>query len=346
MSRAERTTGRENADVSDDRTQIRVPHGDRWEVASAAGGGPVWVSVPTVDELGPVALAHGVSAQAVELLRRHELRHEPERGHRLRAHVERSADGEIVVSVPTLSYVVDSRDVHTGMLVCVLGRDVILTSEIGAAAVLPAAAETLCSGLPVPDEGVRQVLAAIILTLVSRASDVEAELGDAVADTEALVFAEQRGKADPLEQIYALKREIAEARRALNPLTTVLPALQAETREAADAQHASRRTDLWLHRVQASADRLDQHLDAHDSLLDAMLSVHLTQVSVRQNEDMRKISAWAAMGAVPTLIAGIYGMNFAHMPELAWTFGYPLVLGVIAGLCVVLHRAFRRSGWL
>jgi magnesium transporter len=67
---------------------------------------------------------------------------------------------------------------------------------------------------------------------------------------------------------------------------------------------------------------------------------------VRQNDDMRKISAWAAMITVPTALAGIWGMNFKHMPELSWRFGYPLALLVMVVVCVVLFRAFRRSGWL
>jgi len=67
---------------------------------------------------------------------------------------------------------------------------------------------------------------------------------------------------------------------------------------------------------------------------------------MQQNADMRKISAWVAIVAVPTMIAGIYGMNFDHMPELRWTFGYPLALLVMAGTCLLLHRAFRRNGWL
>ncbi|HUF85042.1 MAG TPA: CorA family divalent cation transporter, partial [Acidimicrobiia bacterium] len=69
-------------------------------------------------------------------------------------------------------------------------------------------------------------------------------------------------------------------------------------------------------------------------------------VSVRQNEDMRKISAWVAIAAVPTMIAGIYGMNFEHMPELGWTFGYPLLVGCMVLVCAFMYRQFRQSGWL
>ena len=81
-------------------------------------------------------------------------------------------------------------------------------------------------------------------------------------------------------------------------------------------------------------------------LLMSVLTANLTQTTVRQNEDVRKISAWAAIVAVPTMIAGIYGMNFEHMPELEWRLGYPLVLAVIGVACLTLYRLFRRAGWL
>ena len=81
-------------------------------------------------------------------------------------------------------------------------------------------------------------------------------------------------------------------------------------------------------------------------LLDSALEANLTQVSMRQNEDMRKISAWVAIAAVPTMVAGIYGMNFEHMPELGWRFGYPLVLGLTLSICLFLYWRFKRAGWL
>ena len=81
-------------------------------------------------------------------------------------------------------------------------------------------------------------------------------------------------------------------------------------------------------------------------LLTSILEANLIRVSIRQNDDMRRISAWVAIAAVPTLMAGIYGMNFDHMPELSAWFGYPLVLTVMAAICVFLYRRFRNSGWL
>ena len=89
-----------------------------------------------------------------------------------------------------------------------------------------------------------------------------------------------------------------------------------------------------------------EQLENERELLTSVLTANLSQVGVRQNEDMRKISAWIAIVAVPTMIAGIYGMNFEHMPELRWTFGYPLAVAVMVAICTLLYRRFRRSGWL
>jgi magnesium transporter len=92
--------------------------------------------------------------------------------------------------------------------------------------------------------------------------------------------------------------------------------------------------------------RVVDHVESYDRLLGDILSAHLTRVSVQQNDDMRRISAWVAIAAVPTMVAGIYGMNFDNMPELHWRFGYPVVLTVMAVACLSLFRSFKRSGWL
>ena len=92
--------------------------------------------------------------------------------------------------------------------------------------------------------------------------------------------------------------------------------------------------------------RAAEAIDSIDHLLDNALQAHLAQLSVQQNEDMRKLTAGATIFAVPTAIAGIYGMNFEHMPELTWTYGYPLCLAVIGGLCIGIYWRFKRSGWL
>jgi magnesium transporter len=92
--------------------------------------------------------------------------------------------------------------------------------------------------------------------------------------------------------------------------------------------------------------RLNEAIDAQRELLTTALEAHLTILSVAQNDHMKRITAWAAMIAVPTMIAGIYGMNFANMPELQWQYGYYLSLGAMAAACAALFAGFRRSGWL
>jgi magnesium transporter len=107
-----------------------------------------------------------------------------------------------------------------------------------------------------------------------------------------------------------------------------------------------RRADHYFRDVHDHVLRVSDRLNAVDALLDGALHANLAQVATRQNEDMRKISAWVAIAAVPTLIAGIFGMNFEHMPELGWVVGYPLALALMVVIAVVLHRTFKRRGWL
>ena len=248
-------------------------------------------------------------------------------------------DDWVAVVTPTVWYTEDDRQVHTGELGCLLGPDAVLTFEAGDARVCAHALERLRGPGPTRGDGAQRVALAVVLGLVGVASEVEVALGDAVADTERVVFDRMVG--DPVQRLYDLKREITEARRALLPVAAELPELTApgdERRAVAD-----RRT---LERVASTVERIDRHLDAHDDLLSDMLQVHLAQVSVRQNEDMRKISAWAAILVYPTVVAGVYGMNFTHMPELHWLLGYPFAMALMVVGCVVLFRVFRRVGWL
>ncbi|HEY7718910.1 MAG TPA: magnesium and cobalt transport protein CorA, partial [Pedococcus sp.] len=153
---------------------------------------------------------------------------------------------------------------------------------------------------------------------------------------------------DHAERIYKLKREVAEFRRAVLPLATPVSRLADGAVSGVDPASAP-----WFRDVNDHLLRASDAIEGLDRLLTDVLQANLARVgvrqnaiAVRQNEDMRKISAWAAIALVPTAIAGIYGMNFDTMPELRWRYGYFVVLGVIAGVCLVLHRLFRRNGWL
>ena len=108
----------------------------------------------------------------------------------------------------------------------------------------------------------------------------------------------------------------------------------------------TRRSATYFRDVNDHLIRARDQLDGMHDLLASSLQANLAQVGIRQNEDMRRISAWVAIIAVPTAVAGIYGMNFEHMPELTWTYGYPAVLLVMLTICSSLYWYFRRSGWL
>lgn len=255
------------------------------------------------------------------------------------ANVRRLAADWLLLLAPTVWFTEEDRQVHTGELAVLLGPGTVLTAETGDADVHAIIYAKLC--VPGDPHGtpIQRVVSATVLAVVGGASQVELALGSAVADTERVVFDVQRE--DPVERIYDLKREITEARRALMPVTAALPELlDADVPAHLGLDHRT------LERILMTVERIDRHLDAQDDLLSDMLQVHMSQVSVRQNEDMRKISAWAAILVYPTIIAGVYGMNFRFLPELHWTLGYPFALALMAVGCLVLYRVFRRAGWL
>ena len=189
------------------------------------------------------------------------------------------------------------------------------------------------------DAGPAAVLPCVVHQAVDGYGPVLAAINNAVEEVEEAVFTP--GGPRPTERIYNLSRQVLELRRAMAPLAEMLDRLADES--AAPVGGRLR----WRFREQRARLRhLVEDADALGSLLSNVLQAYLTEVSVRQNDDMRRISAWVAIWAVPTLLAGVYGMNFQHMPELSWRFAYPVVLLVMVGICLVLYRGFKRSGWL
>ena len=144
-----------------------------------------------------------------------------------------------------------------------------------------------------------------------------------------------------IEPIYLIKREVVELRRAVAPLTDDIEWLNKENQDLLSKEVRRQMRDVLDHQILA-ADKIAEY----DEMLSSLVQAALAKVGMQQNQDMRKISAWAAMAAVPTAIAGIYGMNFDNMPELAWTWGYPAVLLLMVTLCAFLYRTFRRNHWL
>jgi magnesium transporter len=182
-------------------------------------------------------------------------------------------------------------------------------------------------------------LHAIVDRVVDDYEPVVDALDDAIKRVEGEVFSP--GRSNPAERIYRLKRDVLELDGA------VVPFLEPVSQLASGVYPlVPRELDSYFRDVEDHLRRVATRVREYRELLTSVLTANLTQFSVLQNEDVRRISAWAAIIAVPTAIAGIYGMNFEHMPELTWTFGYPLVLVVIATVCVALYWRFRKIGWL
>jgi magnesium transporter len=146
---------------------------------------------------------------------------------------------------------------------------------------------------------------------------------------------------NPAQRLYKLEREVLDFHTAVAPLSGVVEELARGHYEVVPEELSEYFRDVSDH-----LRRVETRISGFRDLLGSALHANLTQVSVRQNEDMRKISAWVAILAVPTMIAGIYGMNFDNMPELHWHYGYPIVIAVILTACTALYIRFKRSGWL
>ncbi|MGE0257049.1 MAG: magnesium/cobalt transporter CorA [Alphaproteobacteria bacterium] len=184
------------------------------------------------------------------------------------------------------------------------------------------------------------VLYALMDFVVDQYLPVVQQLEEDVQALEEAIFA-RTGRSEITARTYRLRRDALQLRRAISPLIEVctrlmrfdLPVIREDARPFFQ--------DVFDHVL-----RLDEAIDMQRELLTTGLEAHLALMSVDQNEHMKRLTAWAAIVAVPTLIAGIYGMNFRHMPELVWAYGYYASLAVMAGLSVGLYVAFRRSGWL
>ena len=231
-----------------------------------------------------------------------------------------------------------SEIVETGDLMVFIGRDFVITVRHGELARPPVRAEL--EGEPEqlalgPWWVVYGILDRVVDTYIGVASRVEDDI-DAI---EAQVFSRQvKGR---IARIYQLKRELVEFKRAVVPLQRPLAAM-VEGRQTAMPDEVKRHfRDVADHLV-----RTVELVMSYDDLLNSILQARLAQVTVDQNNDMRKIAAWAAIAAMQTAIAGVYGMNFPNMPEIHWRYGYPLILVVMFGSAIGLYRLFRRSGWL
>jgi magnesium transporter len=163
---------------------------------------------------------------------------------------------------------------------------------------------------------------------------------DKLAALEDNIFSQTRTR-ETTERIYQLKRDLLEVKRAVVPLVDVCNRLvRADVALIPDDARVYFR-DVYDHVI-----RINEMIDTLRELLTTALEANLSLISVSQNEAMKRLAAWAAIIAVPTMIAGVYGMNFKFMPELEWLWGYPVTMIVMVGACGFLYYRFKRAGWL
>jgi magnesium transporter len=204
-----------------------------------------------------------------------------------------------------------------------------------------AAVRTRCESNPgLLAKGPGFVLYAVMDFIVDHYFPVLDTLGDQLESLEDEIFSETFDR-KTVQRIYDLKRNLVEVKRAVSPLVDVcnrlvrfdMPLIHEDTRPYF--------RDVYDHAI-----RINEHVDTLRELLTGALEAHLSLTAVSQNDAMKKLAGWAAIIGVPTMVAGVYGMNFKFMPELEWRYGYPAVMTGLAVVCGFLYYRFKRSGWL
>ncbi len=320
----------ECAVYEDGRRQARDLPLDEACEAAQADGAFVWVGLfePTPEEFESMTREFSLHPLAVEdALSAHE-----------RPKLEHYGDVTFMV-LKTAEYDDDAEQVRFGQVMVFVGPSFVITVRHGTVSDLAEVRRRVESDPDALARGTVSALHAIVDFVVDGYEPVVAGLQTDVDQAEEDLFGGGAGSAVTV-RIYRLGRHVLGFSRAVAPLVAPVEYLARSGMEGGDAMKTYFR-DVYDHLV-----RIHQQVDAMHELLANLLQANLTQVSVRQNEDMRKISAWVAILAVPTMIAGIYGMNFEHMPELRWELGYPAVLTLIAVACSFLYVRFKRAGWL
>ncbi|MFG3339931.1 magnesium and cobalt transport protein CorA [Glycomyces sp. NPDC048151] len=249
-----------------------------------------------------------------------------------------TVDDAVLVLVKTVWYIEATQQVETGDLAFYTDGRALVTVRRGVVDPVPAVRRRLAAEPEFRAEGLPGVVHALFDAIVEQYDGAVEDLADDVSELERAIFSGER--VDRNQEIYFLIRETLEFQNAVRPLVPFARSLK--------QRHGG--TDVLRHpgfgAVAGHLLRVDAAIETCMSLLTTVLTAHQGQIGTWQNEDTKKISAWAAIAIAPTIIAGVYGMNFDHMPELHWTVGYPLALVLMALVCVFLYRGFRRNGWL
>jgi len=222
-----------------------------------------------------------------------------------------------------------------------VGPRYVVSVRHGASSLSYAEVRTRCEASPsLLTKGPAFVLYALMDFVVDQYFPIVDGLEDGLEALEEEVFGQTFNR-ETSERIYRLKRDLVDLKRAISPLVDVCNRLMRWDSELIPDDARAYFRDVYDHVI-----RINEMVDTMRELLTTALEANLALISVSQNEAMKRLAGWAAIIAVPTMIAGIYGMNFRFMPELEWSWAYPTVIGIMLGLCGFLYYKFKRSGWL
>ena len=290
----------------------------------------VWIGLhqPTEDEFDSVQREFDLHPLAVEdAIKAHQ-----------RPKLEEYGDNLFLVLKPA-RYRDVTEEVEFGEILIFMGSGFLITVRHGQTTELHDVREQVESDPERIKRGPAGVLHAIVDRIVDDYTPVLEGVEDDIEEVEEQAFSPAR--VNPAQRIYHLKREVLQLHRATAPLIGPLDRLSRDKHDYVPEEMHSYFRDVYDHAI-----RVNDQVENFREMLNSVLGANLTQVTVRQNDDVRKISAWVAIIAVPTMIAGVYGMNFEHMPELKWTYGYPAVVAVMLTICASLYAYFKRAGWL
>lgn len=303
---------------------------EAYRAMQRGNGSFVWLGLfePSFDELSFIADQFNLHPLAVEdAIHAHQ-----------RPKIE-EYDNTLFAVIKTARYVDHIEIVEIGEIMVFLGHNFVITVRHGEATALTDVRRTIEARQDLLSLGSSAVLWAILDRIVDNYADALDGFSEDVEQIEAAVF--DTHIKSPTERIYKLKREVLEFRRAVDPLADSLGPMSHGDHPLIDPNITKYMRDVHDHVLRDGA-----RLASYDSLLSDVLQANVALASLRQNEDMRKITAWAAILTVITAIAGVYGMNFDNMPETRWHYGYFYCLGFMGLFCTGLYITFRRRNWL
>jgi magnesium transporter len=290
--------------------------------------GFVWVALsdPGADELDEVVAAFGLERLALDTT--------PEGSQRPKL----EHHGETTILTVTTVRAEGGTQLEVGAVDIFVGGRYAIAIGTSSPDALEGASERLRTRPEVAEHGPLAAAWAVLDAVIEGSERVVDGLGDELERIQVAVFQDDQDQSEP---IYLQLRDAGRLARAMHPMLTIFDRL-----ERGELVDEPRGLSPLLGDVSDHARRLSEEVMMLGEALDGLLNANLARVTVRQNVIIQQVSAWAAIAAVATIITGIYGMNFRHMPELGWVFGYPLAIAIMAVTVVVLRWYFRRVGWL